>query len=54
MASGSAGGGRSGGGNGRRRGAQSRLTYRQMQANRNTQRQARRMRIARNNSSIPF
>ena len=54
MASGSAGGGRKSGGGGRRKGAQSRLSYKQMSKNKNIAWHARRMRIARANSSIPF
>ena len=53
MASGSSGNWGSGG-KSKRNGAQSRLHYSQMRTNKNTARQARRMRIARANSSIPF
>lgn len=53
MASGSSGS--KSGNSSRRRGAQQRLTWKQMQANRGrTGGQTRRMRIARNNASIPF
>ena len=52
MASGSSGS--RGNTGGRRRGAQQRLTYRQMQTPKNASRQARRMRINRANNSIPF